>query len=90
MVDLEGVVFPFEDTGETPLALLPLAARRALDFVGFRLALEGYQSLTLDDRDGQLIVVPVPSLPSSPYSSSSPRTRGSSSTGPLLSQGRRG
>ena len=50
MVDLEGVVFPFEDTGETPLALLPLAARRALDFVGFRLALEGYQSLTLDDR----------------------------------------
>lgn len=50
MVDLEGVVFPFEDTGETPLALLPLAARRALDFVGFRLPLEGYQSLTLDDR----------------------------------------
>ena len=50
MVDLEGVVFPFEDTGETPLALLPLAARRALDFVGFRLPLEGYQSLALDDR----------------------------------------
>ncbi len=50
MAELEGVVYPFEDTGDAPLALLPLAARRALDSAGFRLPLEGYQSLPLDDR----------------------------------------
>jgi len=50
MIELEGVVFPFEDTGEAPLSLLPLAARRALDVVGFRLPLEGYQSLSMDER----------------------------------------
>jgi cyclic pyranopterin monophosphate synthase len=42
-------VYPFEDTGEN-LSLLPLAARRALDVAGFRLSLEGYQSLSLEDR----------------------------------------
>jgi cyclic pyranopterin monophosphate synthase len=42
-------VYPFEDTGDN-LSLLPLAARRALDVSGFRLSLEGYQSLALEDR----------------------------------------
>jgi cyclic pyranopterin phosphate synthase len=46
---LSGVVFDFEDTGEG-LSLLPLAARRALDVAGFRLSLEGWQSLPPADR----------------------------------------
>ncbi len=46
---MKEAVYPFEDTGEN-LSLLPLAARRALDVAGFRLSLEGYQSLSLEDR----------------------------------------
>lgn len=45
----DDVVFPFEDVGES-LALLPLAARRALDVAGLRLSLEGYQSLSVPER----------------------------------------
>lgn len=46
---LGDVVFDFEDTGDS-LSLLPLSARRALDVAGFRLSLEGWQSLSLADR----------------------------------------
>ena len=46
---MQDAVYSFEDTGEN-LSLLPLAARRALDVAGFRLSLEGYQSLSLEDR----------------------------------------
>jgi cyclic pyranopterin phosphate synthase len=46
---LSSVVYDFEDLGEG-LKLLPLAARRALDVVGFRLSLEGWQSLSVVDR----------------------------------------
>jgi len=49
MIDLSGIVFPFEDVGDS-LELLPLAARRALDVAGYRLSLEGYQSLSVDAR----------------------------------------
>jgi cyclic pyranopterin phosphate synthase len=48
-MDLSGIVFPFEDVGDS-LELLPLAARRALDLSGYRLSLEGYQSLPVDAR----------------------------------------
>lgn len=46
---MQDAVYSFEDTGDN-LSLLPLAARRALDVAGFRLSLEGYQSLSLEDR----------------------------------------
>ncbi len=46
---LQSVVFDFEDTGDG-LSLLPLAARRALDVAGFRLSLEGWQSLASAER----------------------------------------
>jgi cyclic pyranopterin phosphate synthase len=49
MAELGAVVFPFEDTGDD-WSFMPLAARRALDRAGFRLSLEGWQSLTLTDR----------------------------------------
>jgi cyclic pyranopterin phosphate synthase len=42
-------VFGFEDVSPS-LDLLPLAARRALDQSGLRLSLEGWQSLSVDDR----------------------------------------
>lgn len=48
-----GSVFEFEEI--EGLKLLPLAARRALDVGGFRLSLEGWQSLVLKDRE--LLVV---------------------------------
>ncbi len=44
-----GSVFEFEEI--EGLKLLPLAARRALDVGGFRLSLEGWQSLVLKDRE---------------------------------------
>ena len=49
MSELSTIVFPFEDVGED-LSLLPLAARRALDHAGYRLSLEGYQSMPVDAR----------------------------------------
>ena len=45
---LESVVFAFEDIVD--LELLPLAARRALDVAGYRLPLEGWRIMTLEDR----------------------------------------
>jgi cyclic pyranopterin phosphate synthase len=42
-------VFPFEEIG-SELDLVPLAARRALDLSGFRVSLEGWRSLALEDR----------------------------------------
>jgi cyclic pyranopterin monophosphate synthase len=50
MADIEGVVYPFEDTGDD-LSLLPLAARRALDRAGLRLSLDAYQGLPRPTRD---------------------------------------
>lgn len=47
--ELQAQVFDFEGV-EDGLPLLPLAARRALDVAGFRLSLEGWQSLAFDDR----------------------------------------
>jgi cyclic pyranopterin phosphate synthase len=49
MSELSTIVFPFEDVGED-LNLLPLAARRALDHAGYRLSLEGYQSMAPQAR----------------------------------------
>ncbi len=44
-------VFPFEaDEVGSDLALVPLAARRALDQAGFHLPLAGWQSLPFDER----------------------------------------
>lgn len=43
------LVYAFEDTG-AELEFMPLAARRALDVVGRKLSLEGWQSLAAADR----------------------------------------
>ncbi|MFO0613720.1 MAG: cyclic pyranopterin monophosphate synthase MoaC [Polyangiaceae bacterium] len=48
-----GSVFEFEEI--EGLKLLPLAARRALDVGGFRLSLEGWQSLALKDRESLVV-----------------------------------
>lgn len=48
-----GAVFEFEEI--EGLKLLPLAARRALDVGGFRLSLEGWQSLALKDRESLVV-----------------------------------
>ncbi len=42
-------VYAFEDIDEA-LRLIPLAARRALDALGYKLSLEGWLSLALEDR----------------------------------------
>jgi len=47
-------VFPFEDIGPH-LELVPLAARRALDHAGFKLSLEGWRSLSLEQREQVLL-----------------------------------
>ena len=46
---LESFLFSFEDI-QHDLALLPIAARRALDRSGLRLSLQGWRSLRLEDR----------------------------------------
>lgn len=46
---IASVVFTFEEVSPT-LDLLPVAARRALDHSGLRLSLDGWRSLSLDDR----------------------------------------
>ncbi len=49
MGEFAPLVFFFEETGDD-WSFMPLAARRALDRGGFRLSLEGWQSLGMDDR----------------------------------------
>ncbi len=76
---LHAVIFDFEDTGNA-LSLLPLAARRALDVAGFRLSLDGWQSLGLAQRkelaiEGARDAVDASSVEESVRRSAIPATR---------------